>query len=41
MVLGVASLAGGRPTRLMTAFREHCRRMITPAAVPGLSADGG
>jgi DNA-binding transcriptional LysR family regulator len=39
MVLGVASLAGGRPTRVVTAFREHCRRMISPGSVPGLSAD--
>jgi DNA-binding transcriptional LysR family regulator len=40
MVLGVARLAAGRPTRVVTAFREHCRAMITATSVPGLSADG-
>ena len=40
MVLGVASLAAGRPTRVVSAFREHCRRLITPTSVPGLSTDG-
>jgi DNA-binding transcriptional LysR family regulator len=41
MVLGVAALADDRPTRVVTAFREHCRRVITATSVPGLSMDGG
>lgn len=40
MVLGVAALADDRPTRVVTAFREHCRSLITPTSVPGLSMDG-
>jgi DNA-binding transcriptional LysR family regulator len=38
MVLGIAALAGDRPTRVVTAFREHCRRRITSTSVPGLAA---
>jgi DNA-binding transcriptional LysR family regulator len=34
--LGMASLAGVRETRAVTAFREHCRRLVTPAGVPGI-----
>lgn len=39
MMLGLASLAVARPTRLVTAFVEHCRRSITPDAIPGLRVD--
>jgi DNA-binding transcriptional LysR family regulator len=39
MVLGVAALAADRPTRAVAAFRDHCRRLITEASVPGLSID--
>jgi DNA-binding transcriptional LysR family regulator len=40
MMLGVAGLAAGPSTRVVTAFREHCRAAITPAAIPGLAVDG-
>lgn len=40
MALGLASLAGTRDTRVTAAFREHCRREITPASIPGLETDG-
>jgi DNA-binding transcriptional LysR family regulator len=36
MRLGLASPRGIRETRTVTAFKEHCRRTITPGAVPGM-----
>jgi DNA-binding transcriptional LysR family regulator len=36
MRLGLASPRGIRETRTVTAFKEHCRRTITPAGVPGM-----
>ena len=36
MRLGLASLAGIRETRTVTAFKQHCREAITPAGVPGM-----
>jgi DNA-binding transcriptional LysR family regulator len=40
MVLGLASLAGARPTRVVTAFRDHCREAVASGTLPGLGADG-
>jgi hypothetical protein len=36
MRLGLASLRGIRETRTISAFKQHCRDAITPAAVPGM-----
>jgi DNA-binding transcriptional LysR family regulator len=36
LALGMASLSGHRETRVVSAFREHCRGVITPASVPEL-----
>ncbi len=36
MLLGVATLAAGRPTRAVAAFVAHCRALITSRSVPGL-----
>lgn len=36
MRLGLASPRGIRETRTVTAFKDHCRRTITPAGVPGM-----
>lgn len=41
MVMGMATLAAMRQTRLATAFLEHCRRAIGPSAIPGLHVDAG
>lgn len=40
MQLGLATLAVARPTRLVAAFQEHCRRTITSASIPGMRVDG-
>jgi DNA-binding transcriptional LysR family regulator len=40
MRLGVAWLAGARPTRVVTGFLEHCRRTVADSGVPGLQTDG-
>jgi len=39
MVLGVARLAGVRPTRVVTGFLDHCRAEITSGHVPGVRTD--
>jgi DNA-binding transcriptional LysR family regulator len=39
VVLGVAALAADRPTRAVSAFREHCRRLVSEQSVPGLTLD--
>ena len=39
MILGVARLAGGRATRVVTGFLEHCRAEITSTRVPGVRTD--
>jgi DNA-binding transcriptional LysR family regulator len=36
MRLGLASPRGIRETRTLTAFKDHCRRTITPTGVPGM-----
>jgi DNA-binding transcriptional LysR family regulator len=36
MLLGVATLAEGRPTRVVASFVAHCRALITETSVPGL-----
>jgi hypothetical protein len=36
MRLGLASLAGIRETRTVTAFKQHCRDTISPGTVPGM-----
>jgi len=36
MVMGVATLACARPSRIVEAYREHCRTRITDTTVPGL-----
>ncbi len=40
LVLGVATLRDVRPTRVVDAFREHCRASISADSVPGLRVDG-
>jgi DNA-binding transcriptional LysR family regulator len=36
MRLGVARLAESRPTRVVTGFLEHCRRVVADTGLPGL-----
>lgn len=40
MVLGMASLKGLRKTRAAEAFEEHCRRLVTTDALPGMALFG-
>jgi DNA-binding transcriptional LysR family regulator len=37
--LGIATVSGAKPTRLVTAFRDYCRDRISPTSVPGLRVD--
>ncbi|HLY55755.1 MAG TPA: LysR family transcriptional regulator [Stellaceae bacterium] len=37
MTLGLATLAQLRRSRLVEAFREHCRAVVTDAAIPGMA----
>lgn len=39
MVMGLAAPASTRDTRLVAAFREHCRARISAAGAPGLRVD--
>ncbi len=41
MVMGVATLASTRPSRVVEAYREHCRTRITDTTVPGLRMGPG
>ena len=36
MILGLVRLASMRPTRLVTAFEQHCRAAIASGVVPGV-----
>jgi DNA-binding transcriptional LysR family regulator len=40
MRLGIARLAEARPTRVVSAFLEHCRQVVAESGVPGLQRDG-
>jgi len=42
MVLGLATLKGVRKTRVIEAFEEHCRKLISTGDLPGMAPlDGG
>jgi DNA-binding transcriptional LysR family regulator len=40
MTVGLATLDAMRPTRLTSAFAEHCRRAIAAGAIPAFRHDG-